>query len=167
MLCQHPTFEGLRLLELGCDRPVVPAEDVTGDRPKNQSFIFPPNLLRNLGIGLATTASSYMLMGPMLARVANEIGNGGDITVNASGSIRITGSIASNALQNGGAITLISDKSINLGGGVVSDSTQGVSGNITIEAGTGITLNGNSISAGCPQCPTGEMLPSKLPMVTL
>ncbi len=74
MLCQHPTFEGLKLLELGCDRPVVPAGDVAGDRQNYQSFVFPPNLLRNLGIGLATTASSYMLMGPMLAKVANQIG---------------------------------------------------------------------------------------------
>lgn len=73
MLCQHPTFEGLKLLELGFDRPIVSAVEIAG-RQNNQSFIFPPNLLRNLGIGLAASASSYILMGPMLAKVANEIG---------------------------------------------------------------------------------------------
>lgn len=78
MLCQHPTFEGLKLLELGCDRPIIPTEYVVGntvsDRPNNQSFVFPYNLSRRLGIGLATTAIGYILMGPILARVANEIG---------------------------------------------------------------------------------------------
>jgi tetratricopeptide (TPR) repeat protein len=78
VLCQQPTFEGLTLPKLECDPPIIPTEyvvgNIVGDRPNNQSFVFPPNLLRNLGIGLATTASSYMLMGPMLAKVANEIG---------------------------------------------------------------------------------------------
>jgi hypothetical protein len=74
MLCQHPTFEGLKLLELACDRPIVPAVDTADNLPNKQSFVFPSNLIRRLGIGLATAASSYMLMGPMLAKVANEIG---------------------------------------------------------------------------------------------
>lgn len=75
VLCQHPTFEGLKLLELGCDRPVVAAtEDVAGDRPYNDISIVISNLMRRFGIGLATTASSYMLIGPILAPVLNQIG---------------------------------------------------------------------------------------------
>ncbi|MGB8687032.1 MAG: CHAT domain-containing protein [Microcoleus sp.] len=78
VLCQQPTFEGLTLPELECDPPIIATEYVVGntvsDRQNYQSFVFPPNLLRNLGIGLATAASSYMLMGPMLAKVANQIG---------------------------------------------------------------------------------------------
>ncbi|MEG3989954.1 CHAT domain-containing protein [Microcoleus sp. S28C3] len=78
MLCQHPTFEGLKLLELGCDRPVIPAGDILGDtaiaRLNNDISIMRSNLMRRLGIGLATTASSYMLIGPILAPVANQLG---------------------------------------------------------------------------------------------
>ncbi|NJK68014.1 MAG: CHAT domain-containing protein [Microcoleus sp. SU_5_3] len=81
MLCQHPTFEGLKLLELGGDRPIVPvvtAGDILvntiGNFPNNPSFVFPSNLSRCAAIGLATTAISYMLMGPILAQFANKIG---------------------------------------------------------------------------------------------
>ncbi|MGB3267914.1 MAG: CHAT domain-containing protein [Microcoleus sp.] len=74
MLCQHPTFEGLKLLELGCDRPIVPTGDIAGNLPNKQSFVLPSHLIRRLAIGLATTASSYILFGPMLAKVANEMG---------------------------------------------------------------------------------------------
>ncbi|MEG5006536.1 CHAT domain-containing protein [Microcoleus sp. B5-C4] len=79
---------------------------------------------------------------------------GGAINLSAGGNIT-TNSIGSSALQNSGAITLIGDKSLSLKGSVNSDSRNGVSGNITMEAGNGINLNGNSISAGGPQCPTG------------
>jgi tetratricopeptide (TPR) repeat protein len=74
MLCQHPTFEGLKLLELGCDRPVTTTADITSNLPNKQSFVFPSNLTRRLGIGLAIVAGSYMFAGPMLAKVANRIG---------------------------------------------------------------------------------------------
>ncbi|MEG4089031.1 CHAT domain-containing protein [Microcoleus sp. Pol12B4] len=74
MLCQHPTFEGLKLLELGCDRPVVPAGDVLGDRPNNQSLIRPIDWMQRAAKSLGITAIGYMLMGPMLAQVANQIG---------------------------------------------------------------------------------------------
>ncbi|MEG4215489.1 CHAT domain-containing protein [Microcoleus sp. Pol14C6] len=85
VLCQQPTFEGLTLLlkrvkrsyPLG-NRPLVAVADVLGDtggdRPNNDISIFISKLMPRLGIGLATTASSYMLMGPILAPVANQIG---------------------------------------------------------------------------------------------
>ncbi|MEG4419255.1 CHAT domain-containing protein [Microcoleus sp. LAD1_D5] len=73
MLCQHPTFEGLKLLELACDRP-VPADDVAGDRPNNQSLIRPIDWMQRAAKSLGITAISYMLMGPILGRVVNEIG---------------------------------------------------------------------------------------------
>lgn len=78
VLCQQPTFEGLTLPQLERDRPFVPVGDVLGDtggdRPNNDISIFISNLMQRLGIGLATTASSYMLIGPILAPVANQIG---------------------------------------------------------------------------------------------
>lgn len=73
MLCQHPTFEGLKLLELGCDRS-VPADDAAGDRPNNQSLIRPIDWMQGAAKSLGITAIGYMLMGPMLAQVANQIG---------------------------------------------------------------------------------------------
>ncbi|MEG3928518.1 CHAT domain-containing protein [Microcoleus sp. T3_D1] len=86
VLCQQPTFEGLTLLQLKHarrsypvgNRLLVSVADVLGDtgddRPNNDISIFISNLMQRLGIGLATTASSYMLMGPILAPVANQIG---------------------------------------------------------------------------------------------
>ncbi|MEG4144340.1 CHAT domain-containing protein [Microcoleus sp. AT3-A2] len=78
MLCQHPNFEAFTVLELERDRPVVPAGDVLGDtaiaRLNSDISIMRSNLMRRLGIGLATTASSYMLIGPILAPVANQLG---------------------------------------------------------------------------------------------
>ncbi|MEG4056468.1 MULTISPECIES: CHAT domain-containing protein [unclassified Microcoleus] len=74
VLCQHPNFEELTLPGCGASKPLISAADGLADRPNNQSFVFPSNLSRRLGIGLATTASSYMLMGPIVAPVANQIG---------------------------------------------------------------------------------------------
>lgn len=86
VLCQQPTFEGLTLLQLKHARRSYPVGnrllvsvadvlgDTGGDRRNNDISIFISNLMQRLGIGLATTASSYMLMGPILAPVANQIG---------------------------------------------------------------------------------------------
>ena len=74
MLCQQPTFDGLTLPELECNRPVIPAVNIASDRQNNDIFIFPSNLMQRLGIGLATTASGYMLMGPIVAPFVNQIG---------------------------------------------------------------------------------------------
>lgn len=74
VLCQHPTFEGLKLLELGCDRPVIPAGDVAGDRPYNQPSILRIDWMQRAAKSLGITAIGYMLMGPLLGRVVNEIG---------------------------------------------------------------------------------------------
>ena len=75
VLCQHPTFEGLKLLELGCDRPVIPAtDDVAGDRPNKQPLILPINWMQRAAKSLGITAIGYILMGPLLGRVVNEIG---------------------------------------------------------------------------------------------
>ncbi|MEG4072403.1 hypothetical protein QUA30_06895 [Microcoleus sp. Pol14C2] len=86
VLCQQPTFDGLTLLQLKRVKRSYPVGncplvavgslvgDTGGDRPNNDISIFICNLMQRLGIGLATTASSYMLMGPILAPVANQIG---------------------------------------------------------------------------------------------
>ncbi len=82
VLCQQQTFEGLTLPQLKCvkpsypvgNRPVIPAVNIASDRTNNDIFIFPFNLMQRLGIGLATTASSYMLMGPIVAPFVNQIG---------------------------------------------------------------------------------------------
>jgi hypothetical protein len=74
VLCQQPTFEGLALPELKCDRPVIPAVNIADDRTNNYISIFTSNLMQRLGIGLATTASGYMLMGPIVAPFVNQIG---------------------------------------------------------------------------------------------
>ncbi|MEG4305337.1 CHAT domain-containing protein [Microcoleus sp. D3_18a_C4] len=74
VLCQHPTFEGLKLLELACDRPVIRAGDIWGDRQNNQSLILPIDWMQRAAKSLGITAISYMLMGPILGRVVNEIG---------------------------------------------------------------------------------------------
>ena len=73
VLCQHPTFEGLKFLELGSSRP-VPADDGAGDRPNNQSLILPIDWMQRAAKSLGITAISYMLMGPILSRVVNEMG---------------------------------------------------------------------------------------------
>ena len=74
MLCQHPNFEAFTALELECDRPVIPAVNIAANRPNNNISIFTSNLMQRLGIGLATTASGYMLMGPIVATFVNQIG---------------------------------------------------------------------------------------------
>ena len=74
MLCQQQTFEGLTLPQLKCDRPVIPAVNIAEYRTNNYISIFTSNLMQRLGIGLATTASSYMLMGPIVAPFVNQIG---------------------------------------------------------------------------------------------
>lgn len=74
MLCQQQTFDGLTLPQLKCDRPVIPGVNITEYRTNNYISIFTSNLMQRLGIGLATTASSYMLMGPIVAPFVNQIG---------------------------------------------------------------------------------------------
>ena len=74
MLCQQQTFEGLTLPQLKCDRPVIPVVNIAEYRTNNYISIFTSNLMQRLGIGLATTASSYMLMGPIVAPFVNQIG---------------------------------------------------------------------------------------------
>ncbi len=74
VLCQQQTFEGLTLQELNCDRPAIPAVNIASDRTNNDLLIFSSNLMQRLGIGLATTASGYMLMGPIVAPFVNQIG---------------------------------------------------------------------------------------------
>ncbi|AFZ08108.1 Tetratricopeptide TPR_1 repeat-containing protein [Oscillatoria nigro-viridis PCC 7112] len=73
MLCQHPNFEAFTVLELERDRP-VPADDAAGDRQNNQPLIIPIDWMQRAAKSLGITAISYMLMGPILGRVVNEIG---------------------------------------------------------------------------------------------
>jgi hypothetical protein len=81
VLCQHPTFEGLKFLELGSSRS-VPADDVAGDRPNNQSLILPIDWMQRAAKSLGITAISYMLMGPILSRVVNEMERLATVRVN-------------------------------------------------------------------------------------
>ncbi|MGL5065163.1 MAG: CHAT domain-containing tetratricopeptide repeat protein [Microcoleus sp.] len=81
VLCQQPIFEGITLPQK-VDRPAETAVNIASDFPQNSSalpsnnqlFVFPSNLLRKIGICLATTASTYMLLGPTIAPLANKIG---------------------------------------------------------------------------------------------
>ncbi|MEG4070233.1 CHAT domain-containing protein [Microcoleus sp. Pol11C2] len=76
MLCQHPTFEGLKLLELACHHSVIPSADGgAGDRPNKQPLILLMDWMQRAAKSLGITAISYMLMGPILSRVVNEMGN--------------------------------------------------------------------------------------------
>lgn len=74
VLCQQQTFEGLTLQELRCDYSAIPAVNIASDRTNNELLIFSSHLMQRLGIGLATTASSYMLIGPIIAPFVNQIG---------------------------------------------------------------------------------------------
>lgn len=74
VLCQQQTFEGLTLQELRCDYSAIPAVNIASDRTNNELLVFSSHLMQRLGIGLATTASSYMLIGPIIAPFVNQIG---------------------------------------------------------------------------------------------
>ncbi|MFM9267230.1 CHAT domain-containing protein [Tychonema sp. BBK16] len=74
VLCQQPTFDGLTLPDLEWDIPVTPAVNIAEYRTNNYISIFLSNLMQHLGIALATTASSYMLMGPIVAPFVNRLG---------------------------------------------------------------------------------------------
>lgn len=101
VLCQQPTFEGLTLPWILGKRKYTSRPHSANQNPSiinnyanlssSLSFlriftffdrwtsfsfisIFISNLMHRFGIGLAITASSYMLMGPILAPVANQIG---------------------------------------------------------------------------------------------
>ncbi|MEG4502652.1 hypothetical protein QUA81_03280 [Microcoleus sp. F6_B4] len=101
VLCQQPTFEGLTLPWILGKRKYTSRPHSANQNPSiinnyanlssSLSFlriftffdrwtsfsfisIFISNLMHRFGIGLAITASSYMLIGPILAPVANQIG---------------------------------------------------------------------------------------------
>ncbi len=74
VLCQQPTFDGLTLPELERYYPLIPVVNIADYRTNNYISIFTSNLMQRLGIGLATTASSYMLMGPIVAPFVNRLG---------------------------------------------------------------------------------------------
>ncbi|WP_293330092.1 CHAT domain-containing protein [Microcoleus sp. CAWBG58] len=83
MLCQHPTFEGLKLLELNCDRPfAVLTDDVTpvkpsypvANRPNQLQFTIPTKFMQRTSISLAGLAIGYPLIGPHLASAINTFG---------------------------------------------------------------------------------------------
>ncbi|MCC3589769.1 CHAT domain-containing protein [Microcoleus sp. PH2017_28_MFU_U_A] len=83
MLCQHPTFEGLKLLELKCDRPfAAPTDDVApvkrsypvGNRPNHPQFTIPTKFMQRTSISLAGLAIGYPLIGPHLASAINTFG---------------------------------------------------------------------------------------------
>jgi tetratricopeptide (TPR) repeat protein len=75
VLCQHPNFEELTLPGCGASKPLISAADgVAGDRPNKQPLILPMDWMQRAAKSLGITAISYMLMGPILGRVVNEIG---------------------------------------------------------------------------------------------
>ncbi|MEG4515474.1 MULTISPECIES: CHAT domain-containing protein [unclassified Microcoleus] len=76
VLCQHPNFEELTLPGGGATKSLISAaHDVAGDRPNKQPLILPIDWMQRAAKSLGITAISYMLMGPILGRVVNEIGN--------------------------------------------------------------------------------------------
>lgn len=76
VLCQQPTFEGLTLPQLKCDRPFVPATDaVTPERhPNHPQFTIPTKFMQRTSISLAGLAIGYPLIGPHLASAINTFG---------------------------------------------------------------------------------------------
>ncbi|MEG4224950.1 CHAT domain-containing protein [Microcoleus sp. N9_B2] len=74
VLCQHPNFEELTLPRRGATKPLISAADGAADRPNRPQFTVSTKLMQRTSISLAVLAIGYILMGPILARVANEIG---------------------------------------------------------------------------------------------
>lgn len=83
VLCQQPTFEGLKLLELKCDRPfAIPTDDVTpvkpsypvANRPNHPQFTIQTKFMQRTSISLAGLAIGYPLIGPHLASAINTFG---------------------------------------------------------------------------------------------
>jgi tetratricopeptide (TPR) repeat protein len=78
MLCQQPNFEEFKLPQpeenrhsnIGGNTAIEPE----CDRAKNQISVSRSHLMQRLAIGLAVTAIGYMLMGPIVAPIANKIG---------------------------------------------------------------------------------------------
>ncbi|MCU0542713.1 MAG: CHAT domain-containing protein [Oscillatoriaceae cyanobacterium Prado104] len=78
MLCQQPNFEEFTLPKRRENRHSNTAEitaiEPAGDRPKNPVFVSLSRLILSLAIGLLVSAIGYILMGPKVAPIANELG---------------------------------------------------------------------------------------------
>ncbi|MBE9183869.1 CHAT domain-containing protein [Microcoleus sp. LEGE 07076] len=74
VLCQHPNFEELTLPRRDATKPLISAADGVSNRPNHPQFTIPTKVMQRTSISLAVLAIGYILIGPIVASVANKIG---------------------------------------------------------------------------------------------